>query len=261
MRQRVGQMNRDLRDIIRKAQRSNTITSDVAQFGMELIARVQIMTVDFPVWLGSYKAGIEEMELTEEQAARFADSVVRQSQAGGTKLDQSAFERGGRGGSEFLKVSTLFYSYNNVVLQQLREAGRMTKSIRDVPAFLASYWMYAVMPAVMSAAIYAITKGRYPDPDEDDFDEQMQKEAFRILVGDAAATVPFVRDAWPVLAGERPRSASGVEVFYREITDLRKPTDGMDLLFDLLRVGALTAGWPGDRPLRLAEDVLRGEEE
>lgn len=260
MRDRIGTANRDLRDVVREAKRVKTISNDVGAFALELIARVQYFMVDLPIWLAAYKAAEVDMKLSPERALKFADSVVRKSQGGGTKLDQSQFERGGAGGSEFLKMATMFYSYNNVVYNQLRSSGRTTESVRDVPAFLASYLMYTVGPGIFSAAVYALVKGRWPDRDEDDYDSKMRAKLATILVGDAASTVPVIRDTWVIGLGERPRSASALDIFAREGVDLMNITDEQDLMFDILRLGALAKGLPGDRILRGAEDVLKKDD-
>lgn len=260
MRDRTITGNRELRDVVRDAQRTRKISDQVGAFSLSLIGKVQLLFVDMPLWLAAHKAAGETMGMTDERAVRFADSIVRQSQGGGTKLDLSAVQRGGRGGGEFLKATTMFYSYHNLVYNQLRESGRDVRRVRDVPSFLASYLMYAVFPGLYSYAMWAAINDRFPDPDEDDFDEQLRREATRILVGEPAATIPWVRDIWVVGLGERPRSSSAVDILLREAVDAFNTQDGMDLMFDVLRSGALIAGLPGDRPLRATEALIRGDE-
>jgi hypothetical protein len=260
MKNRIGSMNRDLRDIVRDAGRTQKITDKTQAFAMELIARVQMHVVDMPVWLAAHKAAIETMGMSEKEAIRFADSMVRMSQGSGSKLDQSAFERGDRGG-EFLKSISLFYSYNNLVYNQLRESARAVRSVADFPSFLSSFLLYVTLPGIYSAIAYALVTGRMPDPDKDDYEREILKKIADAAVGGAPASVPFLRDAWSSAMSGQVRTATAEDIFLREAIDLGNVKDGTDLMFDVLRTGALYGGIPGsDRILRGAEALARAEE-
>lgn len=252
MASRSKTMTRDIRDVVRTASRTRKVSDAVGSFSLSLIARVQIFMVDLPLWLAAHMAGREGMNMTEDQAIRFADSMVRKSQGGGTKLDLSAFERGDRGG-EMLKALSMFYGYNNTVYNQLRSNVRELRSVRDVPDFLAAYFFYAAGPGLVSAMMYGILYGRFPDEEDDDFDSKARKELAKALIGPAASTFPFLRDYWVIGMGEKPHAASALEIFRQEAEDFVHVRDGQDLMFDALRGGSLIAGLPLDRALRLAE--------
>ena len=252
MRDRIKSLDRDIRDAVRSVQRSRSLAKKPAEFAMELIGRMQRDVVDVPIWLAAYHHALGKAQMSEERAVRFADSIVRKSQGSGGKMSQSAFQQG----SELFKALTMFYSYNNLVYNQLFHTSRS----RDVPGLLANYAMFALFPGIASAVMYAIVKGEIPNPDDDDFDEQIRGEAFDAVVMEVASTVPFVRDFNSFRYTGRPKSSSVFEMIYQEVGDALNPKDGMDVMFDALRLGALATGMPGDYVLREAEDALRDED-
>jgi hypothetical protein len=265
MRNRANAMTRDQRDIIRDASATALKSwprqqgQKLQAFAMELIGRWQKVSVDYPVWLAAFRGAIEEMGLDEADAVQFADRMVRQSQGGGTVIEQAAVERG-FGGNEFFKAATLFYSYNNTVYQQLRSSGRGV-TVRDMPSFLANYMLVVSLPGLFSYAMYAFLYDRFPDPEDEDFEERLLKQLGEAVIAEGAATVPVVRDYYPLLIGERPRKSGALEIFGREIQDLVNYKDGTDLMFDVMRSGALIGGIPASKPLRLAESLIAPDEE
>lgn len=253
MRDRIQNLDRDIRDAVRAEQRINGLARKPAQFAMELIGRVQRDVVDVPIWLAAYHAALGDMDMNEARAIRFADSMVRKSQGSGGKLSESSFQQGK--GREVYKALTMFYSYNNLVYNQLFH----TRRSGDVPGLLANYAMFALFPGIASAVMYALVKGEIPDPDDDDFAETVRGEVLDAVVMEVASTMPFVRDLNSFRYVGRPKSSSVFEMIYQEIGDAANPKDGMDVMFDALRLGALAAGLPGDYVLRNAEDALRDD--
>lgn len=257
MRDRMGTMDRDLRDVMRQATRRKQVSDKVAAFGMGLISGVQFATVDVPVWLAARRVGIERMGLSAEEAVQLADSMVRMSQGSGTKMDQSAFERG----SEILKATAPFYSYNNLVYNQLRLQGRLTRGVRNVPGFLASYALIVLLPGLFAWTVREVLKGRPTQPREDEDGSELRRALAEIGVGGAVSGVPWLRDVYQSMVSGSARSAFAPQLFYREAVDLVDVKDGMDLMFDAARNGALYGAVPGsDAALRAAEGFLRGDE-
>ena len=266
---RSASMSRDQRDIIRDATASALKAFPVRKaqelqaFAMELIGRVQKVLVDYPIWLAAFRGGVEEHGLGQDEAVQFADRMVRQSQGGGGIIDQSAIERG-FGGNEFFKANNLFFSYMNQVWQQLRSTTRGMRFrtvVQDLPAFLANYMLVVSLPGLFATSMYAFRYGRFPDLDDDDFEKELALLLLEAVVLEGAATVPIVRDYYPLLLGERVRRSAALEIFHREIRDLRNYQDGMDLMFDVLRTGALLGGIPAGKPLRRIEEFIRPEDD
>ncbi len=271
MKHRIGNATRDMRDIIRDAERGleTSLPRHVREVGMRMIGWIQYWSVDLPTWLAAYRGSSETMGLNEEQAVRFADSVVRKSQGAGNKMDQAAFQRGGKGGSEAIKASQLFYSYSVVVLNQLWNSGRMRKvvdgkqrRIRNIPAFFTSYLFFAIMPGLYSYSLYATKFGRWPDEDDENYNAQLLDAALDIGIGDGLQGVPFVRDAWPYFIGQRGRSSSALYIFERGIADASNfdLDEPMEMMFDFMRLGTMTFGMPMDATIGWAEKFLLEED-
>lgn len=260
MRHRIGNLDRDLRDVIRRNQGKATWTAATTRTAMELIGKVQLFSVDLPVWLTAYDGAQLDLDMTHDQAVVFADSVVRMSQGAAGAKDLSAFQRADEGYKQF----ALFFSYMNTVYNQVALfAGRRTRSVKDVPGFLASHAYFVMIPAV-SAALIRQMRGSETLPTEDDDDAG---DWFAWFVGlglsETAAMLPFVRDVLPNLiklatgggryfTGETPIQRGG-EV----VADLVVPKDMTDFVFDGLRVTALARGLPADRILKLTEEQIR----
>lgn len=262
MRHRISNLDRDLRDVIRRNQGKVTGPARARRAAMELIGKMQMFGVDLPVWLASYEGAQAELGYTHEQAVEFADSVVRMSQGAAGAKDLSAIQRADEGYKQF----TLFYSYMNTVYNQVALfSGRRVKSIRDVPAFLASYGYFILLPALGAALIRdALGSNALPEEDADEGDW------FAWFVGlglsELASMVPFVRDVLPPLirqvtdggryfSGETPVQRAG-----EAVSDLVVPKDAIDFMFDMARIGSLAAGLPADDVLKRAEKAIRGEE-
>lgn len=262
MRHRISNLDRDLRDVIRRNQGKVTGPARARRAAMELIGKMQMFSVDLPVWLASYEGAQAELGYTHEQAVEFADSVVRMSQGAAGAKDLSAIQRADEGYKQF----TLFYSYMNTVYNQVALfSGRRVKNIRDVPAFLASYGYFILLPALGAALIRdALGSNALPEEGSDEGDW------FAWFVGlglsELASMVPFVRDVLPPLirqvtdggryfSGETPVQRAG-----EAVSDLVVPKDAIDFMFDMARIGSLAAGLPADDVLKRAEKAIRGEE-
>jgi len=152
----------------------------------------------------------------------------------------------------------------NQVWQQLRSTTRGMRFrtvVQDLPAFLANYMLVVSLPGLFATSMYAFRYGRFPDLDDDDFEKELALLLLEAVVLEGAATVPIVRDYYPLLLGERVRRSAALEIFHREIRDLRNYQDGMDLMFDVLRTGALLGGIPAGKPLRRIEEFIRPEDD
>lgn len=272
MRNRMKNINRDVRDAVRVAQTRHGMSADAARFAMGLVGRSQFYTVDLPVWLAAYHGGIDLHGMTEERAVLFADSAVSRSQGGGTVLEQSAIERGGVGGSEFIKASQLFYSYQNLVYNQIADEIGAVRSVKDVPAMLMGLTMYLVLPGLLYQLTRGLLRDELPDPDEDDYEKKLVTMLVEASVGEAAGTIPYLRDAYPAVIGAltqgtmeydtRTRDSSALTMAVQRLQSLQRSDrdeSGRELAFDAARMLAMLKGLPANRLIRALEEFTEEE--
>jgi hypothetical protein len=224
---------------------------------MSLISKMQYATVDLPIWLASHKAAVEMLGMSDETAIPFADSMVRMSQGSGSIIDLSKFERG----TEFEKLTALFYSYNNTVFNQLRLSSRgaaISKSRGQayLQRFLAAYLFYALMPELYAEAtrmLFRELEGRKPRGDE-----ELWQWMARVMGGGAASGIPIVRDIWPILWGKPYSDATTPPAMVaRAIEDGLTSKDSEEAMFDAIRLFGISTGMPLDYPTRVAEEVSK----
>lgn len=185
MRHRMSNLDRDLRENLRKRLGRKDFKAEMVRFAFMGIGLTD-MAVSLPTWMAAYKWAIDN-KYTEAQAIEWADSRVRISQGSGAAKDLSAVQRG----NEVMKLLTVFYSYFNAYYQRIRDTGRMTKSVKNVPDLMLRHWYLTVIPAIFSELL----SGRGPDEDE-----EWEDWATRKVIAYPFQTIPFIRDV-----------ASGVE--------------------------------------------------
>lgn len=263
MRSRPRSITRDSHDIIHDAMANRAfgwaptnLVRDFQAFAAELLGRFQWITVDYPTWLAAYRGIMQESRVSHTEAVKFADRIVRISQAGGDKLSQSRVELGGNTGNEFFKAGLLFYSFANAVWNQERTAVHQQR-YRDVPATLATLFLVASLPGLASFSIYATLYDKWPDPEDDDFELEMLKVLGKSTTRDMVGGVPVVRDGIEMLYGEAPRPASAIAVTFRDIQAIRGSRDDFEMMLRTLRLLSTLGGIPIDEPLRFTERQRR----
>lgn len=262
MRNRINNIDRDLRDVVRRNAGKVTASARVKRSAMELIGKMQLFSVDIPVWLTAYEGGTIELGLTHEQAIDFADSVVSMSQGAAGAKDLAAIQRADEGYKQF----TLFYSYMNTVYNQVAvlSAGRV-RNVKDVPGFLAAYGFFIMGPAVGAALIRsALGSDKALPEDEADFDD-WALWLVSLGLSEMVGTIPFLRDGAGLVSkvfgtGKFFVGRTPTQRLMELAGDLAVTKDATDGIFDGLRVVALISGAPGDYVLKLAEEQIRGEE-
>lgn len=203
MRHRANELERDIRDNMKKAAGETGVMADVRRFAFRGIALFDL-GVTIPTWIGAYNKGLSE-KMADGDAAAYADKVVRESQGAGGSKDLASVQRN----SETMKLFTMFYSYFNAFYNRQRQLVRDARdaSLTDVPDLLArSFWLI-IAPALFGA--YA--SGQGPGEDEDWGAWAARKSFFNLFMG-----VPFVRDIASgterLAAGEYTRGAQFMPV-------------------------------------------------
>ena len=188
MRHRMQTIDRDIRSAIDRAmmeqaqgigrlKKFKAAHDRFAFYGIGYFDRA----VSVPAWYGGYFRAVEEMGYEHDDAVHYADKVVRLSQGAGATKDMAAIQRAG----EWARWSTLFYTFFSAMYARLRNAGKVTKSVKDVPHLAAKYLYIVLFPAVLGE----LMAGRGPEPDEDETDWWLS----RILTY-PFMTIPVVRD-------------------------------------------------------------------
>ena len=159
MRHRMETLDRDIKDSLNRISGEESRMKAMHSKYFAFIGWMD-MTVSLPTWQGGYEKALSE-GMNEEDAIAHADSMVRQSQAGGGAKDLAAIQRGHEG----KKLFTLFYSYFSALFNMQKRTFRMRKEgrISNFEAFRHFVWLVA-LPAVLSELLL----GRAPDDDDDE---------------------------------------------------------------------------------------------
>jgi hypothetical protein len=120
-----------------------------------LIGKAQ-MIADVPTWIGQYEKAMADHG-DEPKAVAQADQAVIDSQGGGRIGDLSEIQRGG----PLLKVWTNFYSYFNVIYNQLAESVEETqlRGAKHLPILAADVALVLILPTVLGTVFKAAIRG------------------------------------------------------------------------------------------------------
>jgi hypothetical protein len=200
---------RDLNEIRNIVQDRDGITHGVQANMFVIISTMQAM-VDIPTWLGAYHKAMES-GASESDAIALSDQAVIDSQGSGMLKDLAAVERGGA----WMKLFTVFYSFQNTQYQQMLRAARTKSPARAV----ADNAILLIAPAVMKYALTMLLKPKRGDDEDDDesFAAFVAKESAQSAMG----TMIGIRELGGVLDGRRYEGPSGVAM----IADLFKTVE------------------------------------
>ncbi|HEX8579903.1 MAG TPA: hypothetical protein VF655_09960 [Allosphingosinicella sp.] len=184
MRARFTNLDRDVRENSRRLEQAPglaKIPAEVARFAFHGILYAD-MVITVPAWIGAFNKG-QRQGMSEDEAAAYADKVIRQSQGAGAAKDLSAVMRS----AEAVKAFTIFYSYFNALYARQRNLGRDWRqaSARDVPGLLARSWWLLIVPNLITLWI----KGDEPG-EEEDYGLWLAR---KVLVGNLAS-LPGIRE-------------------------------------------------------------------
>ncbi|MBU6407979.1 MAG: hypothetical protein KGS44_12755 [Alphaproteobacteria bacterium] len=183
MRNRMNDLERDIRQALLKIEGKTDFRSDVQRFAFRGIALFD-HAVTIPTWIGAYNKGLKD-GMADADASNYADKMVRDTQGAGSAKDLAAIQRGG----EMLKLFTMFYSYFNVLYNRQRTLVRDAREVRSVgdamEVLSQSFWLL-IAPTL--AASYL--SGQGPDDDEDWGSWALRNVFFGMFSG-----LPWFRDA------------------------------------------------------------------
>jgi hypothetical protein len=268
MRDRIENYDREARDVIRRAKVHFTPFTvpftenqdEINEFGMKLIGRMQLYTVDIPTWLAAYNGSIAVHGLSHEDAVDAAREAVSLSQGSAGTLDLSALQRG----HAMVKAASMFSSYSFTVYAQLKGAFRkffrQDLTLHGFNQLVFTLFLRLTVTGVGAALIStALGRNKLPEGDEP---EDWARWAVGVSVGEGVSATPFLRDGSgaivSMVAGTAGRFNGGetpVQRVYEAAINVPKNEDGADWLIDLLRLAGLWNGKIPTYPLDLIEKV------
>ena len=163
-----------------------------------MIGKTQ-MVADIPTWLGAYEKAMEEIgtsmerDAAEEEAIARADQAVKDSQGAGQVVDLARVQRGG----PLLKLWTTFYSYFNVVYNQIAESKAQHAKLNpvEIGRLAVDFLLLVTVPAALTMLVKDVTGG--DDEDDEAYWKRLAQAQLSYLLG----TMVFVREASSFVTG------------------------------------------------------------
>jgi|GEM_PF-1508687 len=235
MRNRMNEIDRDVRDALQDSVGDHSWRADVARYGHYGVAMLDMASA-MPTWLGAYRKALSEGQ-AEADAVYAADKSVRKAHGAQGITDLADIQRG----TETQKLFTMFYGFFNHIYNRQRDtvrlagqgmgkigAGDVKGGARDFAMVLARSFFYLAAPALIEAAV---SEG---GPDEDK-GEGWGDWTAKAIAGEIPAGIPLFRDA----------AKAAISGRHYEMSPVVKAGDS---LLTLGRDAAAAAGWT-DQPV------------
>lgn len=228
MAQRSERMDTNLREAMEKSQLEvkgafsknpakaaiQKVNSAIQENGFKLIGLTDNMFA-YPLWMGEYKRTLNEelragktSAVAQEKAVSAGDRAVIRVIGSGEIKDLSPLQKGG----EFVKILTMFYTFQNALYNQLANkyyAGKQaaekagyTGMRRFVsPEFIAPMAHHLLFGVMLGAAVEMAVRGAMDavsggDKDKDKDASYWLRKYAETATGNTAATVPVLRGLW-----------------------------------------------------------------
>ncbi|MEG3078868.1 hypothetical protein R3F64_03235 [Halomonas sp. 5021] len=202
MRTRTMQQNREMNEIRNTIERKTT-QKKIAESSMIPMAAVQLVAVDIPTWITTYRKAMS-MSDDEGTAIAVADQAVLDAQGGGAVKDLAGVQTG----SAWKKLFSMFMSYMVTTWNLSAESFRRTdfRSPAEVMKFGADMLLLMVVPAVGSVFLDGLRNGW---DDDEEFEERYLKEQVSFVMGMFLG----VRDVSGLVTGYRYSGPAGTSIF------------------------------------------------
>ena len=273
MKNRMDAIDRDTRGQFRLLTGDSSLLEQAQRYGHYGVAFGDMMTA-IPTWLGKYRDVLANGG-ADDDAVYQADKAVRQAHGASGITDLPAIQRGG----ELMKFNTMFYSFMNHTYNRLRETGDVASSgfraaqsgdwagaRRDFARSLAMTMSYLIVPAI---AVGYSTRG---GPQKD---ESWAGWAAKAIAGEAAGTVPGVRDIVSAALDGRAQEQSPVgraidTIKNTALDDLPRALGWKEgkvsdrWLQHAIETGGYVTGWPSGQAGESAQylwDIGKGSEQ
>lgn len=263
MRNRKNQLDRDIRDNIRRLTGKSGFGPAAVRFGFAGIGYMD-QAVTVPTWMAAYRQHLADNPTDQEGAIAFGDQVMRLSQGSGGAKDMAAIVRD-KGG---LSLLTMFYTYFSAYYARQRKWGRdMKEKVKtgegSYSQLLARQVFLTVIPAVMADLIL----GRGPD---DDDDEGYALWAAKKIAMYPFAAVPMLKDGINAIGSGfgysiSPAGRTVEEGLVKPILMAQKMLEGDAELREIVKQTITTTGYimglPLGQPATSIDNVWKAIEE
>lgn len=186
----VMEVNKIIDDISLNPSKFDDFKTFVQEHGYFMQSAAQNL-VDLTVWSGAYNQAVEQ-GVSERDAVRAADNAVRETQGSMNPEDMSRFE----GGSPFVRLFTMFYSYFNMQANLLgTEFVKTTRDFglkRGAGRLLYIYMMGFMLPAVLSDLLVKAMGSGLDEDDDEQYLDDMLSTFFSSQFSTATAMFPIV---------------------------------------------------------------------
>lgn len=165
--------------------------SPLQNFSKHLIGGI-LEGSSIPMWLEAYEKKMSSPAVEEEDAIKYADSLIGRVQGSGRRLDAPGIQRGG----ELGKALSMYYSFMSTEFNRFQiEKGKLQlRGTDQVPQFLG----YAGSRLLMAAAPTLIAGTMFGSQSDQDVWKKVVKE----ILGYPAAMLPGVREVSSVALDE-----------------------------------------------------------
>lgn len=225
MRTRVRTFNRDVREFLRRV-KDDTIVHKTQRNAFALVGAMD-WAVSSVVWITAYEKaragkvkGIEPG--IEEDAVRFADSMVRQTQSAGLNQDLPLVMRN----TEMEKLVTAFYSYFSVLYNWTTYDQVLGARKNRVPLYIAAGNFFLIY--IMAPLLTEWLAGRW-DKDGEDDEERLQR-MLAVIARAPFSSVPILRDAANAIGSFYDYSLTPFEGGFQSVIDMTEDVASGEIL-------------------------------
>lgn len=166
MKYRHYNLEQNVRDVHEEMNQLDVTASDLKRFykgwadaSMKYINFMDKWSVSGAAWMGAYRKARFDLAMSEGDAIRYADKIVRKTQGTGRPKDLPAVQRPN---NEFQRIWTFAYTWPGRYYNLLAEAGRAFNQGRFIMGSRKAYWLLFILPIVV-----AVKDGDLPDEDDD----------------------------------------------------------------------------------------------
>lgn len=159
MRHRLGNADREQAEALRQTAHGGNVYTLAQRASLKAIGGMQFYVVDMPTWIGAFNQGLSR-DMSERQAADYADAAVRTSQGSGHLKDQASLQRQ-KGLTQWL---TMFSTYTTLLYGLVSETvGATVASPKRLPSTI----IRMVFLLVLAAAGEALIRQDFPNEEDD----------------------------------------------------------------------------------------------
>jgi hypothetical protein len=135
--------------------------SKVQEMAKGLMSGTDELT-SIPMWIEAYNLALDEKLMEQDEAIRYADTLIDRTLGSGRKYDQAQITRG----TELTKILTMFYTFLSTELNRwLSEVGNLTLNESQKARFVG----FLASRLLIFVPVSALIAGKGPKDDDDPF--------------------------------------------------------------------------------------------